>query len=497
MALDKQYIKLIFGIKLKQYRQRLSMSLQNLSDLSGVSVSYLNEIEKGKKYPKTDKILSLAQALKVHPVDLKSENLDKTLAPITQLIHSGILSELPLELFGLEASRLLDLLSNAPSKLNAFIGTLLEVSRNYDVRVETFYFSVLRSYQEIHENYFEAIEQKAEEFIKEVSAIRQKHFQAKLFEDYLTEEYNYKIVMDDFDSHESLNDMRTLTVVKRRKKHFILNSKLSSRQQAFYLAKEVGYNYLGYKERNHAMPWVKIDSFDQVLNDFRASYFATAVLINKHDFTRDLKTFFESESWNQNILIDTMREYNATPEMVMQRMTNLLPASFGLKELFFFKFNHRPDTDNYHLSKELHLSRQHQPRGTVLQEHFCRRWEFIQMLQDLSDIHKEKPDHIIGGAHIAQYLDTKDEFLLLSLAKPFNPTPGINNSLSLGIRINNKTRETIKFLQDPSIKTRLVHDTCERCPATNCKKRVAPAIIFERTKKEGERIELLREYGLD
>lgn len=494
MPLDKQYVKLIFGIKLKQYRQRQNLSLQSLSDRSGISVSYLNEIEKGKKYPKTDKIISLADALKVHPMDLKSENLDKTLAPITQLLHSGILSELPLELFGLEASRLLDLLSNAPSKLNAFIGTLLEVSRNYDVRVETFYFSVLRSYQEIHENYFEEIEKAAEEFSNKLNVIRQKHLPASQFEDYLIEEYNYRVITDDFASHDSLRDMRTLTVVKRKRKQLILNDRLNSRQRAFYLAKEVGYNYLGFKERNYTMPWVKIDSFDQVLNDFKASYFASAVLINRTDFIKDLKAFFNNESWNQNILIDTMREYNATPEMVLQRMTNLLPAYFGLKELFFFKFNHKPGTENYDLSKELHLSRQHQPRGTVLQEHFCRRWEFIQLLNELAEQNDEKPE-FIGGAHVAQYLDTKDEFLLLSLAKPFSPTPGINNSLSLGIRINDKTRETIKFLSDPSIKTRLVHDTCERCPAADCKKRAAPPVQFERTKKESERIELLREYG--
>ncbi|UXP32012.1 XRE family transcriptional regulator [Reichenbachiella agarivorans] len=497
MALEKQYIKLIFGIKLKQYRQRLNLSLQSLSDSCGISVSYLNEIEKGKKYPKTEKIIALAQALKVHPMDLKSEMLDKTLAPITQLMHSGILSELPLELFGLEVSRLLDLLSNAPSKLNAFIGTLLEVSRNYDVRVETFYFSVLRSYQEIHENYFDEIEKKAEEFLQEISLIRHKHISAHQFEKYLEDHYDYKIIADDFSSHDALQDMRSLTVVKRRKRQLILNSRLSSRQRAFYLAKEVGYNYLGYKERNHAMPWVKIDSFDQVLNDFRASYFASAVLINRKDFTKDLKVFFQSEKWNQNILINTMREYNATPEMVLQRMTNLLPASFGLKELFFFKFNHKPGSDHYELSKELHLSRQHQPRGTVLQEHFCRRWGFIEMLDTLAEVHEEKPEQIIGGAQIARYFDTKDEFLLLSLAKPFSPTQGINNSLSLGIRINEKTKETIQFLNDPSIKTRLVNDTCERCPAANCNKRVAPATLFERSKKESERIELLRVYGLN
>lgn len=495
MALNKEYVKLIFGIKLKQLRQNHELSLQQLSDLSGISVSYLNEIEKGKKYPKSEKLIALAEALKVKPTELKSEVLNKKLAPVSRLLHSGILSELPLDLFGLELSRLLDLLSNAPSKLNAFIGTLLEVSRNYDVRVETFYFSVLRSYQEIHENFFPEIEEAAEQFSEEVRLLAGKYIPESEFEDYLSEKYNYKLVSNDFTEHSSLSDLRSLMIQEKRRKKLVLNSELSQRQRAFYLAKEVGFSYLKFKERNTATPWVKIDNFDQVLNDFKASYFASAVLINRKNFLEDLQDFFSSDQWNQNILIDTMRHYNTTPEMVLQRMTNLLPEYFGFHELFFFKFNHKPGTGHYHLSKEMHLSRTNQPRGTTLQEHFCRRWKFITMLDELEEIHKTKPGEIIGGAQIARYIDSGEEFLLLSLAKPFTPTKGMNNSLALGIKLDDKVRSTIKFLGDTAIKTQLVNDTCERCMAQNCKVRASPPYVYERLKKEEERKQILESFN--
>ena len=55
MSLNTDHIKLIFGLKLKQLRQEKSLSLQDLSNSSGLSMSYINEIEKGKKYPKADK----------------------------------------------------------------------------------------------------------------------------------------------------------------------------------------------------------------------------------------------------------------------------------------------------------------------------------------------------------------------------------------------------------------------------------------------------------
>ena len=53
--MEEDYIKLIFGLKLKQIRTDRSLSLFGLSKLSGLSKSYLNEIENGKKYPKPDK----------------------------------------------------------------------------------------------------------------------------------------------------------------------------------------------------------------------------------------------------------------------------------------------------------------------------------------------------------------------------------------------------------------------------------------------------------
>jgi transcriptional regulator with XRE-family HTH domain len=492
VPLSKEYKKLIFGIKLKQYRSAKKFSLQSLSKQSGISVSYLNEIEKGKKYPKEEKIIALSKCLEVPFKELTSEHLGNTLAPVSELLQSGILSELPLELFGLELSRLMDLLSNAPTKLNAFIGTLLEVSRNYDLRVETFYFSVLRSYQEIHNNFFEDLEKSVESFIELHQIDTSVPITTKQLEQLLKSQYNYTLKYDSFESHESLNDLRTLMLPKKKPK-LLLNTKLNSRQRAFNLAKELGFKYLKLKERPYASPWVEITAFDQVLNNFKASYFATALLINRKSFLKDLKLFFEKDKWDSDILINTMSDYNATPEMVLQRMTNLLPKYFGLKELFFFRFNNIPFSDIFRLSKELHLSRKHSPRGTVLQEHFCRRWMFISILNDLAKLHKNTGKlEEIGGAQIDKYHETGEEFLVLSMARPLYPTPGVNSSLSLGIRLDENAREKIKFLADPLIQTKIVNDTCERCNAQNCKERVAPPYVYNALKQEKERREAVK-----
>lgn len=487
MALQKEYVRLIFGIKLKQFRSEKQLSLHELSVASGISISYLNEIEKGKKYPKPEKIEALGKVLGIDQKDLTSEHLDNELAPVAELFKSGILGELPLEVFGLEASKLLELLANAPSKLNAFIGTLLEISRNYDLRVETFYFSVMRSYQEIHKNYFEDLESQAERFLDAFEIDRRVPLTTKKLEAILKNHFNYSIEYRSFDE-EPLRDLRSLMIPKKRKPKLILNKGLDARQKGFILGKEIGYKFMNLKERTYTSTWVEIDSFEQVLNNFKASYFSSAILINRTSFLVDLDKFFSNPKWDPNILVNTMMDYNATPEMVLQRMTNLLPQYFRFKELFFFRFNNAPFSGRFELSKELHIAREHTPRGTVLQEHFCRRWMFISILDDLAKLHLEEgPGEILGGAQIAKYLETGEKFLVFSLARSLEPTPGINSSLALGIKIDDTVEQKIKFIADSQVRTKLVNDTCERCSAKNCRVRAAPPRVFQQLKKEADR----------
>ena len=123
------------------------MSPLELAEKSGISNSYLNEIEKGKKYPKTDKIDALANALQVKYDELVSLKLPKDYAAIELLLQSNILSNLPLDMLGFDLNSLVDLLANSPMKINAFLNTIIEIARNHDLQTEYFYFSVLRSYQ--------------------------------------------------------------------------------------------------------------------------------------------------------------------------------------------------------------------------------------------------------------------------------------------------------------------------------------------------------------
>ena len=58
-----QQQRIVLGLKVRQFRQERGWNFEEMSKRTGISVSYLNEIEKGKKYPQPENIQKLAGAL--------------------------------------------------------------------------------------------------------------------------------------------------------------------------------------------------------------------------------------------------------------------------------------------------------------------------------------------------------------------------------------------------------------------------------------------------
>ncbi|WP_116769756.1 helix-turn-helix domain-containing protein [Maribacter litoralis] len=474
--MEEDDIKLIFGLKLKQIRTDKNLSLFGLSKLSGLSKSYLNEIENGKKYPKTDKIVILSEKLDVSYDDLVSLQLDKNLAPIGEILQSRILKEIPLELFGIKESDLIDIISNAPGKVNAFITTIIEVAKHYSFNRESFYLSSLRSYQQSNYNYFDDLEQQVVKFCKAYHIDLNKPVSAKELEEILVDEYGYKINTSDLKKHKELFDLRSVFVPKT--KTLLLASHIDEAQRIFIYAKEIAYNYLNYDLRLYTFPWIKFDNFEQVLNNFNASYFAGALVLPRTVMIAQLKSLFQKDVFNKSVFIKTISNFTSSPETFYQRLTNLLPKDFNIQKLFFLRFAHEAGSSNFYLNKELHLPNQQSPHANETNEHYCRRWVSLKVLEQIAI---NKQDHIFD-LQISQYPDDVSYLVFSSATKdPFKDTQ--YRSISIGLLIDKQLKRKIAFLQDINIKRQMVGVTCERCPITDCKERKVPPVILERTKK--------------
>ncbi len=481
MSLKSQHLRIILGLKVKQLRQGLDLSFADLSGRSGLSVSYLNEIEKGKKYPKEDKLQALARALSVSYDELVSLELGQGMAPVADLLKSNFLNELPLDLFGIELAKVVEIIANAPARVGAFISTLLELSRNYALREENFFFGALRSFLELHDNYFEDLEEAVDHFCEEHGLPEDRPLSLEQLVRIMEKDYGYELIEDGLKDYPELQALRSLFLP--HKKQLLLNGRLTPMQRAFQYGKELGFSYLGLKERAYTSSLLQARSFEEVLNHSKAIYFSVALHMPRRRLVQDLRDFFARERWNGEAFLAILKKYDASPEMLYHRLTNLLPEYFGMHKLFFFRFVHDPEEDSFTMDKELHLNHRHRPHGNGLFEHYCRRWVSLSLLRDLHDLQGDGMyvDTIVR-AQLSRYYQSEDEYLCLTIARPAYPVPNRNVSVTLGLLVNERLREEINFLDDPSILVREVNTTCERCPIEHCAERAAPPRIIARRK---------------
>ncbi|EFK32932.1 Predicted transcriptional regulator [Chryseobacterium gleum] len=472
MNSESDFIKTVFGLKLKQQRQKRNWSLQDLAVKTGLSKSYLNEIENGKKYPKHDKIIQLSEALSCTFDDLVSTKLDKSLAPFNEILQSDFFKEVPLELFGINKNNLISIISDAPKKVTAFINALIEISQNYNLGKERFYFAVLRSFQELYDNYFPEIEEKVSLFTKENKLQAGKNLKSDILEKILGEKFGYKIQSEDFEIYGTLDNLRSLFIPE--KKLLLLNQKLEKDQKTFILAKEIGFNVLELKNRPNTYSWLDFGSFEEILNNFYASYFAGALLISKQPVIEKASEFFQQNKWEPENFENLINSFTHSPETFYYRLTNILSAEMGIKDLFYLCLVKKKNSDKIQILKELHLNHQQAPHANATNEHYCRRWIAVKNLDHL------KENETLTDAQISHYKDQGISYLVISTSQRNPFSDGSNRSYCLGILLNSQTIKKIGFIKSPSLKTINVGVTCESCSIADCEVRQAPPVRLEK-----------------
>lgn len=459
-------IKLIFGLKLKQFRQEKGWSLQELSELSGISASYLNEIEKGKKYPKTDKILLLSSVLGLEYSELISSDMKKALGPTGDILRSSIFTDVPFEFFGIDPSNLMEIIANAPVKFSALVKTLIKIGRSYNVSVEKLYFAVLRSYTEIHKNYFPDLEEKANRFL-----VGEEKNEANL-KRYLRIEH--ELIVDTFDPEKfpAISSLRT--VFHPKTKRLYLNKNLAGEQRIFALAREAGFRELGIKIRPLTSTWVNVNSFDEVFNNFKASYFASAFLVPHQELNKRIQTLFSQDRFSQRRFNQLLDDFPVTEETLFYRIFSVLPEFFEIEKLYFLKFEIQKESSEPKLIKEIHLVGQHDPQEN-LNEHYCRRWPGISILEELSP----ETGRLVK-TQVSVFENNGNTYYEIALAK--NTKSGVRESITLGFEINESVRKRVGFIGGSPQKT--VNQTCEKCALFDCKERVAaPTVLFNERRK--------------
>ncbi|MBA4135897.1 MAG: XRE family transcriptional regulator [Opitutus sp.] len=492
---SEQNLRFILGLKLNQLRKQRGFSLKEVAGRADLAISYLNEIEKGKKYPKPEKILALAKALGTTYDDLVSLQLGERLHPLSGVLKSGVLEEIPLAVFGLTPTGLLEMMAASPEKISALFDTFVKIAHRFDVTVEHLLLAAMRSYVEQNNNYFEEIELAAEKFRRNHEWARQASPDFARLRDHLVRRYNYAFDDASLTTNPELQGLRAVTLGGTgNAPRMLLNPRLTEWQRSFLLAREIGYRELGLRETVTTSPIVKVDSFDQLLNNFRASYFAGAMLLDRQLLVNDLRQFFARSQWDGASLVAIKRRYQATPEMFFHRLSQIVPHFFGLEQMYFVRFDHRRGTPDIRIGKELHYQRMHASHSIGVNEHYCRRWVSLRSLLDFEQRQEAAGiTSTLATAQRSRFYATGAEYFSISLAHPNTLEPGINSCVTLGFLVNDALRKSVNFWEDAALPMQLVGDTCERCAIADCESRIVPPSLRDREERRAALLAALRQ----
>lgn len=485
MSINQEHVKLIFGIKLRELRNTKGLSLSDLAKKTKISNSYLNEIEKGKKYPKSDKILLIANALNVEYDEMVSLKLSNKLQPLAILLQSNFLTEIPFDFFGVEPANLLSIMSDAPDKLSAFINAIINIGRNYNMSVENFHHAAMRSYQEMHNNYFDSIELEAATFLEKygdkislsgLTGILEKEFKV-----------NVKIFSND--EFPVLINMRS--IYKPNTRDLLIHENTTEIQRTYTIAKEIGFQFMNLHPRALSSQSVDSQSFEEVLNSFNASYFAGSILLPQDLFKNDVEAWLTSSSWNQDQIEKLLVKYKCTPETLFYRLSSVLAKFFGIDTLFYLRFETIKSSNEYWLTKEMHLARRLGPQEKI-NEHYCRRWVSIDILDNLAFKQSigsyDKP---LIDCQISTMKENGSTYFVMSIARPLNIQKDKNESVNIGFELTDEIRKKIGFIQDEKINKMLVNQTCERCSIFDCQQRQTAPVVLQAKRQKQEIKKLL------
>lgn len=474
-------IHIIFGLKLRQARLAKGLSVTELAERSQLSPSYITEIEKGRKYPKADKIMRLAEALGYAYDELVSLRLEPPLSFLETPLTSQLLQDFPLELFGVDPSSIVEVLTRSPAEMSALVKAFQDIARGYAIREEHFYLAALRSYQELNQNYFPDLEQAAREYAAEAGLPARAPVEEETLVRILEDRFGYRIAAIPVEEHPSLVAYRAV-YLPGKPPRLLLNPALMGSQRKFVLAREIGYRVLGLEERALTNSPDRVDSFTQVLNDFKAAYFAGALLMPEAQVQADLAELFALETWQPQRLVQMLDAYDVTPETLLYRFSELVPRHFGLK-VHFLRFNEV--NGSYRLYKQLNMSQLSLPTGFDLREHYCRRWLTIRLLRELAANESET----VPGIQRSRFLESQKQFLCLGFARRDNLPPYLRTSVILGMRIDDELLQVVRFASDPAIPEGLLNETCERCPLLpeECTERAAPPTRWQQQQQVEER----------
>tara|TARA_B000000609_G_C24160358_1_gene343294 strand:- start:114 stop:1538 length:1425 start_codon:yes stop_codon:yes gene_type:complete len=195
-------IDLKIGPKIKAFRRQLGIQANKLSDRLGISPSYLNLIENGKRKIDGDLLLKVCEELKIELSDLTNKSELSLISNLSELLGDELFEDL--DILGPEvndlvntnpkiARALIKLGDNYKQKGQEIVSKVENISgKIIDGRKASFPGEVVSDFLQENKNYFANLEKFAEEIFNRIQINNRATYMALC--DFLKTEYGVKVI---------------------------------------------------------------------------------------------------------------------------------------------------------------------------------------------------------------------------------------------------------------------------------------------------------------
>lgn len=462
--------KLYAGAKLREIRNRVSLTQRAFSEKLGVSLPYLNQMENNNRPVSTTVVLALAQEFGIDVTELSTGDSERLVSDMREALADPILAETDVPLADIRLSA-----SNAPALARAFLrlhhayrqtherlASLDEALGRQDVQMQPSPWDEVRDFFHYCDNYIDAVDHAAESFAANAAAkggITNAAIDA-LSHIGITVKLCELDVLRRYDPETKTLHLSRLSTPETRSFQLLLQVALLQRNSLL--------------EATLDLARFQSDSARQIAKIGLANYFAGAA-------TMPYTEFLKAAQDTRHDLEILATQFGASIEQVAHRLSTLQrPHQKGVP--FFFV---RVDQ-----------------AGTITKRHSATRLQFARFggACPLWNVHRafETP-----GRFLRQLAETPDGVRYFSLARNVSKSGGHYGApvrryaIALGCEIKHLDQLVYADNMDTSNVASFepIGISCRICERTNCHQRSVPPLERKLTIQENERGVLPYEVG--
>ena len=453
------------GTKVRKERRSKGLSQSELSKNLGISASYLNLIESGRRTITVTLLIKIGNELGISLKDLTTESNKRLLSDVMEVLSNELFEDL--DITNHETS---EFISNNPNIAKALLtlndshkGLRDDIQNRLELHDAESVFKekkssrlpveIVSDFLQENKNYFEKIERKAEDLRDKIGL----YFSPGIgstevkFTNYLQNQHNTKVKIVPPEEDEKL-----IKKYDKDSRVLLLSEMLTYTARNFHLAYQIAF-FDGNEIIEKIIHDKKIFSEDvkALLKISLLNYFSAALLMPYNDFLKSAKKY----KYDIEIL---MHHYAASFEQVTHRLTNLQrPGNEGVP----FHFLKTDIAGN--ISKRFSLSGIHIPRygGS------CPRWNVYIAFLNPGKIHPQ----------ISKMPDGKVYFCIARAFEKGIAKHGMPKSfVSIGLGCDMQYAKELTYSEGMDLTNKNLETaigvSCKICPRMDCQQRAFPPI---------------------